>query len=326
MHAQEACPDGRMYHYRKFEGSFVNASDRLACQAITDRGFAMIPLPSWGRTWAWRMHKKKGVTVSTHQWEHHLQGPNEDVLGIGVGLRGFETMLIDCAYQLLQHKDRHKPLVTGILYYGGAQASFPVPSAQCPVPGGGGHGVPSVGTPAGPMDRSRGTGRRQSPKPPTAAGHRRGRELSGFDEAAFVPEPKRGGGRQEEEEAAEGWVGVLAPQCPRPSAFEFRAMDQWTRSVAVGSLAKAGAKGSSVSSCAGDHLQCWRSRIVACTRAHTHASTAVADRGCAGGSMAAQCWGDAACGQCTVLTVGTGYMGWVGARGVHTFINASQLL
>ena len=30
--------------YRKSEGWSVNASDRPACQAITDRGFAMIPL------------------------------------------------------------------------------------------------------------------------------------------------------------------------------------------------------------------------------------------------------------------------------------------
>ena len=33
---------------RKSGGSFLNASDRPACQTITDRGIAMIPLPRMG--------------------------------------------------------------------------------------------------------------------------------------------------------------------------------------------------------------------------------------------------------------------------------------
>ena len=48
-----------MYQCWKFEGSFINALDRLACQIITDRGIAMIPLPRWGRTLDWRMDRKK---------------------------------------------------------------------------------------------------------------------------------------------------------------------------------------------------------------------------------------------------------------------------
>ena len=32
---------------------------RPACTTIMDRGFAMIPLPRWGRTEDWRVHKKK---------------------------------------------------------------------------------------------------------------------------------------------------------------------------------------------------------------------------------------------------------------------------
>ena len=50
-----------MYQCWKLEGAFVNASDRPACQTITDRGIAMIPLPRWGRTLDWRMNKKKNT-------------------------------------------------------------------------------------------------------------------------------------------------------------------------------------------------------------------------------------------------------------------------
>ena len=53
-----AYPDDGMYQFSKFEGSFVNASDRLACQIITDRGIAMIPLPKWRVEWSGGSKKK----------------------------------------------------------------------------------------------------------------------------------------------------------------------------------------------------------------------------------------------------------------------------
>ena len=42
---------------------FFNASNRMACQIITDRGVAMIPLPRWGYTLDWRRTKKKGKAI-----------------------------------------------------------------------------------------------------------------------------------------------------------------------------------------------------------------------------------------------------------------------
>ena len=66
---QEAYPDGCMYQYQKFGEWFLNSLDRLACQTITDRGIAMIPLPTWGRTFDRRMNKKKdAVCVQCVYW------------------------------------------------------------------------------------------------------------------------------------------------------------------------------------------------------------------------------------------------------------------
>ena len=47
-----------------------NASDRLACQIITDRGVTMIPLPRWDRTEDRRMHKNKEHDLSRHLSAH----------------------------------------------------------------------------------------------------------------------------------------------------------------------------------------------------------------------------------------------------------------
>ena len=54
-----------MYHHRKSGELFANASDKPTCQAITDRGIAMIPLPSWGRILDWRTNKKEGFGTYT---------------------------------------------------------------------------------------------------------------------------------------------------------------------------------------------------------------------------------------------------------------------
>eukprot|EP00670_Eutreptiella_braarudii_P007789 CAMPEP_0174344238 /NCGR_PEP_ID=MMETSP0810-20121108/27541_1 /TAXON_ID=73025 ORGANISM="Eutreptiella gymnastica-like, Strain CCMP1594" /NCGR_SAMPLE_ID=MMETSP0810 /ASSEMBLY_ACC=CAM_ASM_000659 /LENGTH=59 /DNA_ID=CAMNT_0015467333 /DNA_START=733 /DNA_END=912 /DNA_ORIENTATION=- len=46
-HGHLAYPDDRMSQCWKFEGAFVNASDRPACLIIMDCGIAMIPLHPW---------------------------------------------------------------------------------------------------------------------------------------------------------------------------------------------------------------------------------------------------------------------------------------
>ena len=69
----EVVAGGAGYHYRKPEGSLVNASDRPACQTISDRGVAMIPLPTWGRTLDWRKNQKSVSCNTFPQCPHNVR-------------------------------------------------------------------------------------------------------------------------------------------------------------------------------------------------------------------------------------------------------------